>query len=65
MNSPSYLLYLLLQHIILVNSCLLVGNVQGNCVSSNQLANFVDICQPYLSDYVCVPFNSVFLLYLR
>lgn len=61
MNRPFYFLCLFLFRIVLVNSCLLVGNVQGNCVPSDQLANFVDVCQPYLADYVCVPFNSVFL----
>lgn len=31
----------------------------GNCVSSSSLSKFVDICQDYLADYVCVPFNDV------
>jgi hypothetical protein len=44
-------------------SCLLIGNVEGNCVSSNKLNDFVDICGPYLADYVCVPFNDVRLTF--
>ncbi len=60
MNRSSYFLFLLPLLIILVNSCSLIGNVQGNCVPSVQLSNFVDVCGPYLADYVCVPFNSVY-----
>lgn len=60
MNRSSFFLCLFPLQIFLVNSCLLIGNVQGNCVPSVQLSNFVDVCAPYLADYVCVPFNSVY-----
>ena len=42
-----------------INSCLLMGNVAGNCVPSSDITKFVDICGNYLADYVCVPFNNV------
>ena len=43
----------------LISACQLIGNVSGNCVNSNDIKQNVDLCSPYLADYVCVPFNNV------
>ena len=43
-------------------ACKLIGNVTGNCVSSNDIVQNLNLCGPYLADYVCIPFNSVYYI---
>ena len=36
--------------------CILNGNIEGKCISSNLVQNEISFCKKYLTDYICIPY---------
>ena len=62
MNIRYSIVMLLVIRLHIVSTCILNGNIEGQCIAKEHVNEDIEFCNEFVPDFICVPFHNVFYL---